>query len=149
MANVTATAPAAFDYLLNLFKAAATLADITVVDAELRKYVPGTFIELTEIENHRFDIESLPWFAFQETYNLSGCVRVFRGDTDFQQARDDAWAAYQSYVMTPVIADGKRLGNIVEWVVPASANGVNEITEIGGALHTVTFAFSCAARVTV
>jgi hypothetical protein len=147
----SATAPAAFDYLFNLMTTAvATGQDtsIQVVDTLLGTYEQAEYIELTEIANHHFDIESLPLFAFFENYDLIGQVSVFRGDQDFKQARDSAWANYETYVRTPIITDGNRLGDTVLWIVPASVNAVNEVTDVGGASTTITFSFSCTARVT-
>jgi hypothetical protein len=148
VSNVTSTAPAAFDFFLNAIKDAGALANVTVRDSQLAQYEPGSYIELTAIANNRFDIESMPWFAFIETYELQGVVRVFRGDTDMQQARVDAFAIYQSYVMTPVV-NNTRLGDLVMYIIPASANAVSETTSSGGRQCVIDFAFAVTARVTV
>jgi hypothetical protein len=151
MADVTMTAPSAFNYLLGLITTA--VADgpdttIQVVDSVIMNYEGATYIELNEIADHRVIIESLPYFAFQEVYTLSGKVSVFRGDISFTDARTTAWETWQTYVMTPILDDGERLGDILEWIVPTSVNSVAESTNIGGAACTLTFTFDCHARVT-
>jgi len=149
--STTATAPAAFDYLLGLITAAVAAGPdttIQVVDTLVLTYEQATYIEVQSIMDHHFDIRSLPDFAFTETYNLTGQVSVYRGDQNFADCRNDAYTAYETYVRQPIIADGNRLGNIVEWIVPFSAGGTPDTDVISGAAFTIPFAFACAAKVT-
>lgn len=148
MANVTSTAPAAFDYLLNAIIDASALEDIHVFDAELAQYEPGQYIQLLGVSNHRFEIESMPWNAFTESYDIDGVVRVWRGDLSASNSRDDAFTAYQNYVMTPVV-NSKTLNNIVMWIVPQSANFETTYPEEGGCQTVISFAFAVSARVTI
>jgi hypothetical protein len=142
------TAAAAFDYLFGLIQTATAETTIQVVDTMLLTYVAGTYIQLTDIEEHRVEIESLPNFAFQEYFTLSGEVSIFEGDMNFEATRDTAFSVYETYVRTPIIEDGSRLGNIVQWIVPSSVQPSSSITNIGGSATTITFKFDCVSRVT-
>lgn len=140
------TAPKSFEYVLNLARDAAGLADITVLEGEPRTFQPATYVILQNVTNHRLEIESLPYHAFQEFYHLEGYVRAFRGDTNFTQARIDAWQTYVTCLWTPITID-PRLGNNVEWCVPTNAGSMNEITDSGGSMCTIPFAFEAQARI--
>lgn len=146
--STTMTAAAAFDYLFSLIKTATTPTTITAVDTELLTYVPGTYVELVSIDDHKVEIESLPNFAFLEYFTLTGKVSIFEGDINFEATRDGAFSVYETYVRTPIINDGCRLGNIVMWIVPSAVQPESEITNIGGSATTITFKFDCVSRVT-
>ena len=72
MTNLTTTAPVAFDYFVNMVTNASASAQVLVVDSQLTSYEPGTYIEITEIANHKYEIDSLGAYAFLETYDIIG-----------------------------------------------------------------------------
>lgn len=148
MAQLTSTAPAAFDALFDLLTTAAAPSGTFVQESELQQYEPATYIELSSIVNHKYEVASLGTYAFYETYEIQGVLRVFRGDFNPKQARLDAWAAYQSIVISTVIAN-KTLSDLVLAIVPIHANSTCEVTSLGGVQCLIEFAFALEARLTV
>jgi hypothetical protein len=147
MPQLTSTVPAAFDALVDLVTAAAP-PGVFVAESELVQYEPATYVELTTVANHTYQVASLGTYAFYENYEIQGVVRVFRGDYNPREARTDAWAAYQSIVVSTVIAN-KTLGDLVLAVELVAANSTCEITANGGTQCLIEFAVALEARLTV
>lgn len=112
--DLLSSAPAAYSALLGLVQtaAAALSPPVAVIQFELEEYVPGSYVLLTGIENHRFEWEALGSFLQKETYSLSGRCSVYVGDspnspsstvpTDVMTA---TYTLFQAAVMTPVITN--------------------------------------------
>ena len=150
MANLTSTVPAAFDQFLTLLQSAASGQNpaVFVVDTVLAQYEPATYVELSGAVNHRYESAALGSYAFYETYELEGFVRVFLGQLDHKAARDQVWQTFQSIVMAAVVAN-RTLDGLVEYIEPASANYSGGVSNIGGSQAVIEFAFSVQARLTV
>jgi len=157
MANLTSAVPAAFANFLAMVKAAvAAGADttITVVDTELYSWEPAEYIEVQSVTQHLYEVNNLGNYSFIETFDIQGVCRNFRGDQNVDDARNDVWALFQTYIITPLISN-KRLYDqtnnnpTVMWCVPATANFSSGPTSNGGIQGKIDFAFRCYNQITV
>lgn len=104
MSNITSSAPTAYAALLGLITAAASAQDqpVSVFPFELEQYEPASYVLLTGIENHQFDIETLN-YAFLEHYDIVGIATVLQGDVDPSGVLAATYALYQDVVQTVVV----------------------------------------------
>jgi hypothetical protein len=86
---------------------------VYVAAFDLIQYEPPTYILLNGIEHHRMTIEGLgPFRSMEESYDLTGCVSVYVGDspdpydpTVATTVMNACYETFQDCVMTPAMSN--------------------------------------------
>ncbi len=162
MANLTSTAPSAFNTLYGYLvtAGAAQSPAIQVFHTQLLQEEPNSYVILTGIENHRFEWAALGSFAFYEWYDIVGYATVWQGNTDEQTVLTDTYALFQNVAQTtevsyrsPPLSAALQSAGLLE-VLPGYARysgqqGQNIRGEPMGFFGRIDFSYSCYARISV
>lgn len=162
MANLTSTAPVAFETLYGLINTAAQAQNppVAVFDQEMLQYEPNTYVVLTGIESHRFEWAALGSFAFYEFYDIVGYCTWWQGDTDTGSVITNTYALYQSVVQSTVVANrapplsASLIASGLLEILPGFArySGEQGVDQGGGPMGffgRIDFSYSCKGRITV
>ena len=162
MANLTSTAPLAFETLYNLINTTAQAQNppVVVFNQELLQYEPNSYVVLSGIESHRFEWAALGSFAFYEYYDIAGFCTVWQGNTDTSSIITSTYDLYQNVVQSTVVANRAPplsadliAAGLLE-ILPGFARysgeqGVNQKGGPMGFYGRIDFSYSCKGRITV